>query len=156
MVDWITVVLREGLTGSLSIITTIVIVIFPIMIALQLMLDYKVLEKLSEKAKGITKFLGVSKDSIVPLFIGGAAGVSYGAGAIIFAKEKYNLSKDDIFLTMCFLLPLHAVVETTLLFWWLGVNPIITIGCRFVVSFLTVLFFKWHIGRKNKKEIREI
>jgi len=152
MVDWITMVLKESLLGSFGIIRTIVIIIIPIMIILQLMLDYKLLEKLSAKTKSITNFLGISKDSLIPLLIGGTVGVSYGAGAIIFAKEKYGLSKDDIFLTMCFLLPLHAVIETTMVFWLIGVNPVFTLGSRIVVALTGILFFKRRIQKRKVKE----
>ena len=91
MVEWTMAVLEESVFGSLGIIRSLVIIIIPLMIVLQIMIDYKWLEKLSEKTKWITRFLGVSKDTLIPLLIGIFAGVSYGAGAIIFAKEKYNL-----------------------------------------------------------------
>jgi len=156
MVEWTMAVLEESVFGSLGIIRSLMIIIIPLMIVLQIMIDYKWLEKLSEKTKWITRFLGVSKDTLIPLLIGIFAGVSYGAGAIIFAKEKYNLSKDDIFLAMCFLLPLHAVIETTLIFWMLGVNPVLLITCRLFVALTGTLFFKWRIQKRKNKEMNTL
>ena len=149
MVDWALVVLKEGLLGSLQTIKSLVIIIIPLMVALQIMTDYKWLEKLSRKTKWLTDFLGVSKDSLIPLLIGVFAGVSYGAGAIIFAKEKYNLAKGDIFLCMCFLIPFHGIIESSLIFWVVGVNPLIIIINRFFVAITGTLLFKQYTARKK-------
>ena len=156
MVDWAVIVLKESALGSIEIIKSLVVIIFPVMIILQIMTDYKWLEKLSEKAKWITNFLGVSKDAIVPLLIGVFAGVAFGAGAIIFAKEKYNIGKDDIFLIMCFLLTLHGVVDSTLLYWMIGVNPVILLGCRIVIALTGTLLFKWRIQKRKNKEAESL
>ncbi|MCL1808310.1 MAG: nucleoside recognition protein [Clostridiales bacterium] len=150
MVEWTLAVLKEGLLGSLGIVKSLVIVIIPLMVVLQIMTDYKWLEKLSKKTKWLTDFLGVSKDSLIPLLIGVFAGVSYGAGAIVFAREKYGLSRDDIFLCMCFLVPFHGIIETTLIFWVVGVNPLITLSCRFCVALFGTLMLKQYVSKKKK------
>jgi len=150
MVDWILIVLEESIWGSLSIIKSLVIVVFPVMIVLQIMTDYKWMEKLSEKTKWVTDFLGVSKDTLIPLLIGVFAGVSYGAGAIIFAQEKYSLSKNDIFLAMCFLIPLHSAIESTFIFWVIGVNPALSLTSRFIIALSGTLIMKWYLSRKRR------
>ena len=152
MVNWTMTVLTESLLGSLVILRTLAIIIIPLMVALQIMTDYKWMEKLSEKTKWVTGFLGVSKDTLVALLIGIFAGVSYGAGAIIFAKEKYNLAKDDVFLAMCFLIPFHGMIEATLVLWMLGVNPILLITCRLFVALAGTLIFKLYVQKKRRKE----
>ena len=149
MSDWILMVLRESILGSLGIIKMITIILIPLMIVIQIMTDYKWLEKLSTKTQWVTDFLGVSKDTLIAILIGIFAGLSYGAGAILFAKEKYNLAKDDIFLALCFLTLLHGVIETTLIFWMIGVNPAITLSSRFVIALAGTLLFKWRIKRRK-------
>ena len=148
MVEWFGVVIEESIRGSLGIIMTLAAIIIPLMIVLQIMTDYKWLEMLSTKMKWLTGFLGVSKDTLVPLLIGVFAGISYGAGAILFAKEKYHLEKNDIFLAMCFLVPFHGIMETTLIFWMVGVNPFISLPCRFTVAVAGTLFMKQYLSRK--------
>jgi len=148
MVDWTLMVLEESLLGSFGVIKTLVMIIIPLMIVLQIMTDYKWLERLSTKTKWLTNFIGVSKDTLIPLLIGIFAGVSYGAGAIIFAKEKYGLEKNDIFLAMCFLIPFHALLETSLVFWMVGVNPAIAIISRFIIAITGTLLFKRHVLRR--------
>ena len=149
MMDWVITVLRESVLGSLGIIRAIVIVIFPLMIVLQIMTDYKWFEKLSTKTKWFSDFLGVSKNTLIPILIGLFAGIGYGAGAIIFAKEKYNLTKDDVFLALCFLTLIHGIIETTLLFWLVGASPIITLSSRLILALVGTLIFKWRIQRRK-------
>ena len=150
MVTWALDVLKEGVLGSLGIIKSLVMIVFPLMIVLQIMTDYKWLERLSKKTGWLTGFLGISKDSLIPLLIGVFAGVSYGAGAIIFAREKYDLETKDIFLTMCFLIPFHAIIESSLIFWMIGVNPAIALTSRFVAALSGTLLLKRYLSRKEK------
>ena len=142
-------ILKEGLLGSLGTIKNLVLIIIPLMIVIQIMNDYKWLERLSHKTKFITDFFGMSKDTLVPLLIGMFAGISYGAGAILFAKEQYNLEKRDIFLAMCFLAPCHGIVEIALIFWLIGVNPVFLLIARFAVAIPATLFFKWRLDRRD-------
>jgi len=150
MVEWTLTVLYESAAGSLSIIKSILIIIIPVMIIIQIMTAYKWLERLSKRTKWVTDFLGVSRDTLIPLLVGVFAGVAYGASTIIYAKETYGLSKNDIYLTMCFVIPLHSVIETTLVFWILGVNPAIALGSRFLIALTGTLVMKWFLGKRQK------
>jgi len=147
MVEWLTIVFKESIFGSLEIIKSLVIIILPLMVVLQIMTDYKWLEKLSEKTKWLTGFLGVSKHTLIPLLIGVFAGVTYGVGAILFAKEKYSIEKSDIFLVMCFLIPFHGIVETTLIFWIIGINPLVILASRFCIALIGTLLLKRYVSR---------
>ena len=142
-------ILQEGLLGSFSIIKNLVKIIVPLMVFIQLLTDYKLMEKLSMKTKFLTDFLGVSKDTLIALLIGVFAGISYGAGAIFDAKRTYNLSKKDVFLVMVFLVPFHGVIEITLVFWLLGVNPVLLIFARLAVAIPATLFFKRLLEKKG-------
>lgn len=135
-------ILYESIIGSLGIVKSLALIIIPLMIAIQIMTEYKLLEKLSTKTKFITDFLGVSKDTLIAMLIGVFAGISYGAGAIIDAKERYRLSKRDIFLVMCFLVPFHGIIEITLIFWVIGVNPAVAVCTRLAVAAAGTLLFK--------------
>ena len=149
MVEWTLNVLKESLFGSLGIIKSLTVIVIPIMIALQIMTDYKWLEKLSKKTKWVTDILGVSKDTLVPILIGIFAGVSYGVGAILFAKEQYALKKKDLLLSMCFIIPFHGIIESSLIFWMIGVNPVILLISRFCVAITGTLLLKQYLRRKK-------
>ena len=135
-------ILFESVLGSFGIIKSLVIIIVPLMILVQVMTEYKLLEKLSTKTKFITDFIGVSKDTLVAMLIGVFVGISYGAGAILDAKQRYNLSKKDIFLVMCFLVPFHGIIEISLIFWVIGVNPILALTARLTVAVAGTLLLK--------------
>lgn len=150
MSDVLSAILRESLFGSLGIIKNLIIVIVPLMTVIQIMIDYHWLERLSVKLKFITDFIGVSKDALIPMLIGICAGISYGAGAILDAKERYDLSKEDTFLVMCLLVPFHAVFEIGLIYWVIGVNPIWIFLARLFTALSATLFCKKFIaGRHN-------
>ncbi len=141
-------IVMESVIGSFGIIKSLVIIIIPMMIAIQIMTEYRLFEKLSGRTKFITDFLGVSKDTLIAMLIGIFAGISYGAGAILDAKERYDLSKQDIFLVMCFLVPFHGIIEISLIFWVIGVNPIVTLLTRFVVALTATLLIKMLLRKK--------
>ena len=140
----------ESLYGSLGIIKSLVIIIIPLMTAIQIMTDYKLMEKLSAKTKFITDFFGVSKDTLVAMLIGIFAGISYGAGAILDARQRYDLDHRDVFLVMCFLVPFHGIIEISLIFWVIGVNPAVALVTRLTVAVSFTLFMKRHITGESK------
>ncbi|HZK60588.1 MAG TPA: nucleoside recognition domain-containing protein [Anaerovoracaceae bacterium] len=154
MAEIILTIIKESILGSLGVIKSLAIVIIPLMILIQIMTEYKLIERLSNKTKFITDFLGVSKDTLIPLLIGMLVGISYGAGAIIDAKDRYDLSNNDIFLVMCFLVPFHGIIEISLIFWVIGVNPVIIIIARLFVAIPVTLFFKKQIAKKEMQELK--
>lgn len=142
MLETVLVILKESIIGSFGIIKSLVLVIVPLMITIEIMVAYKWLEKLSLKTRFITDFLGVSKDTLIPMLIGIFAGISYGAGTILDAKERYDLSKKDIFLTLCLLVPFHGIFEISLIFWAIGVNPLIILPARLATGLSVTLLCK--------------
>lgn len=135
-------ILQESLFGSMGIVKSLAVIIIPLMILVQVMTEFRLLEKLSMKTKFITDFLGVSKDTLVAMLIGVFVGISYGAGAILDAKERYSLSRKDVFLVMCFIVPFHGIIEISLIFWVIGVNPAVALFTRLTVAVTATLLFK--------------
>ncbi len=152
MQDILLAILKESLFGSLGIIKNLILIIVPLMIFIQIMIDYHWLERLSTKLKFITDFIGVSKDALVPMLIGVCAGISYGAGAILDAKERYGLCKEDAFLVMCVLVPFHAIFEIGLIYWVIGVNPLLILAARIAVALSGVLLSKKFIVDRRKQQ----
>lgn len=142
MADTILIIAKESIWGSLEILKSLVIIIVPLMICIEVMTRYQWLEKLSQKTKFITDFLGISKDALIPLLIGVFVGVSYGAGAILDAKERYALEKRDVFLVLCLLIPFHAIFEISLIYWAIGVNPLVILPVRLLVGLSVTLLCK--------------
>lgn len=137
-------IIHEAFFGTLSTIWSMAKVVIPLMILIQLMRDYKILEFISNKLQPIARLLGISKDAIFPLIIGFIIGISYGAGAVMEASKEADLSKKDIFLTAIFLVTCHGVLETTLIFMVIGANFWVLTVLRLVLAFiLTIIASKF-------------
>ncbi|MCT4618528.1 MAG: nucleoside recognition protein [Marinisporobacter sp.] len=142
-------ILKEGLVGSLKSVYSIAIIVIPLMIILQIAKDYHVLNKLSERFKGLTKLLGVSKDAILPLLVGIIFGISYGAGVIIQSSKEGDLTKKDLVLLVAFLVACHAVFEDTLLFVAVGANGYVLLGLRLLMAIVVTYLLSKRINLKE-------
>lgn len=126
--------LKESISGSFNSVLTMATIIIPLMIAMELLRTFKVLNIISIKLEPISRFFGISNKAIFPLMIGLFFGLSYGAGVIIESAEEGNLSKKDLYILMIFLIACHAVVEDTLLFVVVGANLWLLLGIRLSVA----------------------
>jgi len=139
----IEMIAKDAFFGSLSTLWAMAKVVIPLMILLQLLRDYKILEKISKKLLPLSKILGISKEAMLPLIIGLFIGISYGAGAVKETAEEANLSKKDIFLIGIFLSSCHGFIETTLIFAMIGANIwVITLGRLILAIVLTIVMSK--------------
>mgnify|MGYP001036392800 CR=1 FL=1 len=123
-------ILKEASLGSLNSIYTLAIIVIPIMIVLQILKDYNVLNKITKPFGFITRFFNISDKSILPLLVGFVFGLSYGAGVILQTARQEDLSERDLFLITIFLACCHAVFEDTLIFVAVGANGLILLGFR--------------------------
>jgi len=137
-------ILKEAVFGSVKIVWGMTKVIVPLMIVIQLMRDYKILEAISNKLQPMAKLLGISREAVFPLIIGFFIGISYGAGAVMETAKEADLSKRDVFLIGIFLSCGHGILETTLIFYVIGANiwvlSLVRIGSAFI---LTIIFSKF-------------
>lgn len=132
--------IKESFTGSLNSVITMAKIIIPLMVAMEILKDSKILDKLTEKMKPIANFFDMSKDAVFPLIIGLIFGLSYGAGVIIESAEENNLSKKDLYTLMIFLIACHAVIEDTLLFVVVGASLWFLLSVRLIVAIIIALF----------------
>lgn len=112
----------------------IAIIVIPLMIIMEILKDYKVLDKLSKLLSPVSKLLGISEKSTFPMIIGLTLGLSYGAGAIIQSSKEEDLSKKDLYLVIIFLVACHSVFEDTLLFVSIGANGWMLLSIRIITA----------------------
>ncbi|WXR61360.1 nucleoside recognition domain-containing protein [Peptostreptococcaceae bacterium AGR-M142] len=134
-------ILQEATISSLSSILSIAKIVIPLMLVLEFLREYKILDKLSNFLNPYIKFLGLSKNSSFPLLVGLIFGISYGAGVIVQSAKEGDISKQDLFLLSIFLIACHALIEDTLLFVAIGANGIILITVRFFTAILITYLF---------------
>lgn len=132
--------LKESFSGSLNSVITMAKIIIPLMVAMEVLRDSKLLDKLSIKMEPIAKVLTISNDAVFVLIIGLIFGLSYGAGVIIESTEEANLSKRDLYILMIFLVACHAVIEDTALFVVVGANLWLLLGIRVGVAIIISIF----------------
>ncbi|HBF76500.1 MAG TPA: nucleoside recognition protein [Clostridiaceae bacterium] len=129
-------ILKEALLGSLSSMWTVVKIVVPLMIAIEIIKDLNMLEKIANFLKPLTRFLGTSKYSIIPLLSGLFFGLLYGAGIIIDSVNEGNMKKREVNLVIIFLASCHAIFEDTLLFTEIGANGWLILFSRLFAAFL--------------------
>lgn len=121
-----------GLAKTLGLLVAIVI---PLSIVIELVKATGLLTDGREgKSSKAMRLLGMSDQAAMPLAAGFFFGLAYGAGLILQFAEEGALTRRDRILITIFLVACHAVVEDTLLFIPLGVNPIFLFTFRFAVA----------------------
>lgn len=123
------VILNEMITGSFSTIINLMKVLIPLMIIVEILMVYKIIERLAAKMEGLASIMGMSKNAVFPLLVGVFMGVTYGAGTIMEINRQTPLSKKDMSLIAIFMYLCHGIIETGFLFYVAGANVwVVTVG----------------------------
>jgi hypothetical protein len=125
---------REMLTGSLSVVFSLARVIIPLMIVIEFLLAYKLVERFTPKLWWLSRVLGISKDALLPLLIGLLMGVIYGAGTLMEINKRTPLSGRDFTLIGVFLYACHGIIETSILFAVAGGNVFFVSFVRLAIA----------------------
>jgi len=139
------------LTNLIAFIWSIAKVLIPIMIIIEIFKDTKLIDKLSDAIKPISKFFTISEKSGVSLLFGIVFGLTIGAGAVIQSVKDYNIDKRSVLLITMFLSMCHAVIEDSMLFGAAGANVIALISARVI----SAVFITFVLSRLVKKEAIE-
>lgn len=149
-------IIKEATLGSINSVYTIAIIVIPIMIVLQLMKDYNILNKITRPFNFLSKMFNSSNETALPLLVGLIFGLSYGAGVIIQASKEGNLDKRDLVLVTVFLAACHAVFEDTLIFVAVGANGFILLGSRIVAAFLLTFVLSKKMTSKHNNALDQL
>ncbi len=142
------IILKEMIMGSISTMLNLLKVMIPLMITIQLLMVYNVIEKLANKLEGLGKIMGMSKNAMFPLLVALVMGVSYGAGTIIELNRANPMSKRDLALIGIFMFLCHGIIETGMLFGVAGASILTVTGIRALIAFsVTMLLARTPIIR---------
>ena len=144
---------KESISGSLNSVFTMGTIMIPLMVVMELLKEFNILNIISEKMEPVSNFFGMSNKAIFPLMIGLFFGLSYGAGVIIESAEEGNLAKKDLYILMIFLSICHAVIEDTLLFAVLGANLYLLFGIRTIVALILTIISSKMISKVELNKI---
>lgn len=143
------------LTNLTSFIWSIARLLIPIMIVIEIFKDTKLIDKLSDAIKPISRFLTISDKSGVSLVFGIFFGLTIGAGAVIQSVKDYNIDKRSVFLVTMFLSMFHAVIEDSAIFGAVGANVVAILVARIISAvFITLILSRF--VKKDEVESDEL
>jgi hypothetical protein len=134
--EWFFTVFLNGLSGSISSVIKIALVVIPVMIFIEVLRAIKILEKIYFVAEPLLKIFKLPKEAAMPILAGLTFGLTYGAGLIIQASKEGQLSKKDLILINVLLALCHALLEDTFLFVALGASAVTLVLIRSTVALL--------------------
>jgi hypothetical protein len=112
-----------------------ILIIIPVSILTEYLKNTSLLSpsgvKQGEKVRRL-RMLGMSEKAYFPLLTGVVLGFVYGAGILIQFIREGDIGFKDRFLIIVFMAVCHAIIEDTLLFVPLGVNPLLLAGLRLI------------------------
>lgn len=134
------VIINEIIFGCLSTFLNVLKVLIPLLIFVEFLHVYKIMEKLSERLGPVTKFLGITPKAILPLLVATIMGVTYGTGTLIEMNERDPLSRKDFILVGVFFFTCHGIIETTAIWGNAGANVLmISIGRLIFAAAFTMI-----------------
>lgn len=143
------------ITDLTSFIWSIAKILIPIMIVIEIFKDTKLIDKLSDAFKPISRFLTISEKSGISLVFGIIFGLTIGAGAIIQSVKDYDIDKRSIFLVTMFLSMFHAVIEDTVIYSAVGANIFVILIARIIAAVSITLILSSFV-KKNEIEDNKV
>ncbi|WP_244269817.1 nucleoside recognition domain-containing protein [Caldanaerovirga acetigignens] len=148
--------LKEATIGSIQSIKQISIIVIPIMLAMEILKDMGLLDRIADWFSPVVRIFGMKKESAFPLVIGIIIGLSYGAGIIFKAARENKLPKKDLYLITYFLVAAHAVFEDTAIFAALGVSAVLLLSTRLAVAALFTFLASKFLKALERGETNEL
>ncbi|MDD2215098.1 MAG: nucleoside recognition domain-containing protein [Eubacteriales bacterium] len=143
-------IINEIIHGSLNTVFNVLKILIPLMIVIEILRVYKIMEKLAEKLEGITKVLGMSPPAILPLIVATVMGVTYGAGTLMEMNKVNPIPRKDFILIGIFFFICHGIIETTAIWSVAGANIlVISAGRLFIAIIITIIASRLPIFNKN-------
>lgn len=140
--NW-TKILLETLSVSYSTIIKMIIIIVPLLIAIECLKDMGWLEKISAKSQRATRFLKLPGEAALGLVVGLFVGLLLGSGVIMQITEEVKMTRTQINTLFVFIGLCHAVIEETILFTAIGANGVLILLGRVLTSLLFGFMYIW-------------
>ncbi len=146
-------ILKEGSLQSIYTILFLAAILLPILIFLEYVRHYSLLERISGYFGWLTRILTLPPEALLPLLVGLFVGIFFGAAVIIEYAREGLLQKRDLLLIGIFLAINHSIIEDNLLLAALGANlPILFLG-RLFLAFLVTRAAATYLDRKELKNV---
>ncbi len=139
----------EMILGLGEMVIKIFLIIVPLMIGLEILKGYGLLEKLTRPLVPFLRKFNLSPHAGVPFLVGQFLGLSYGAGVLIQSSREGKISPQEMWLICLFLSLCHSLFEDTLLFVAVGANFFVLVVFRLILAIgVTLLFSRILLPRR--------
>jgi hypothetical protein len=139
--------LLEALQSSAHTIFRLTLILIPVMIVLEYISHFSLLEKISGLLGWLPRSLTLSPKAAFPLIVGLFVGVTYGAAVIIEYTRQGSLTKRDMLLCGVFLALNHSMIEDNLLLVSLGANLWVLFVVRFAMAYAVTRTLALYLDR---------
>jgi len=146
---WLKALLSNYIQTIVKSLIDLVWIISSILFGLEILKEFKILDKLNQLLYHLTRHLGLSKSATSMLVIGFFIGPSYVAGAILIQYKEGKMTKRDITIVTTFLLLCHAIIEDSLLFIRYGALPWIVIIYKITFTISATYLFNLILNKKE-------
>ncbi len=151
--DWSAISL-EIIFGSIKTGIMITAILIPIMIAVELIKETKILDRAASILQPVMRVFNLPKEGALPLLAGFFFGIAYGSGLIISLSKDGNLNKNDMMRIGIFFAFCHGMIEDPLIFaaigasWWIIIVIRICLAIVITIIICRIPRFSRHKGYK--------
>lgn len=147
------IILHEIFFGCIATALNMLKILIPLMIIVEILMVYNIMEKVADKLQFLAGALGMQKQSIFPLLVGVVMGVTYGAGTLIEINRRTPIPKTDFALIGIFMFLCHGIIETAFIFGVAGANILaVTVGRLAIAFIVTAAAARLPVFRRTKEE----
>ena len=138
--DW-SAVFAETFSSSYSVLLRLTLVIVPLLIIIECLKDIGWLEKIAAHSHGITKLLGLPKESAIGIIVGLFAGIVFSSAVIMQVQEEAKMTKTQVNVLYMFIGICHGAFEETAMFSTVGANGFILFASRLSAALLFTFLY---------------
>jgi len=128
--------LKATALGCADNLFQMIIIIIPLMIAIEFLKEFRLLEKFSPKLAPAMRVIGLPAEAVLPILAGLFLGIIYGAGLIIQSAKDGSLTHKQMTLVCSFLVICHSIVEDHALFGAQGAAAVLLVFLRLAFAIL--------------------
>lgn len=146
-------ILAEMIKGILEMAVTILLIVIPLMIVIELLSAYGIMKKITDFLKPSLRYFNLSPEAGVPLLIGQFLGLSYSAGVLVQYSKDNKVPQNEMWVVCLSLGLCHSLIEDTMLFVAVGARLWVLVVSRLILFILaTYLAGKYIEVRRNRWE----
>jgi len=153
--------LREFLSGSLTLLLKVFVIVVPIMVFLEFFEGTRPFRAMVRAwSRLIGRWLGMGEEAAAPTLVGFLFGLAYAGGVIVRDTRRNKLGRRQVFLMSLFLSMVHAIVEDSLIFISLGAGVFWVVVYRTAWAALVTVILgavvtagvrRWGAGRDGER-----